>query len=317
MTEHGTVKAAAEHLGLGYSTLSVKLSQSPDLKKAADEGRTAYIERTGAKKQKSHAEAFQTEIPPETFRKYAAAGKSAEDLARDFDLALSTVYNRMERPENLAAWKAGKLERSAAKHGAEPTPISGRRAYKKYERRSGGNMPKGQAVKIDHQTLKKASETLPNIQEIAAACGIGQPALSRHLRKDSELRAIYDDGRQVYFAANGKTIPSRLSTGLDRKPRSRKPAVTEVLAPKVQPKEPVIDVSLRRSVKPTPATIVMELDERDLPAAAPTPGNPSLVTLSNGSQIALGFSGNFFGLTAAERQMMNAIADLIDDTSTL
>ena len=297
---------------VGYSnaeSLRQRLKKDPALRVAFDRGRRLFADGQTQKrvaeplpelperKQKSHAAAYQTDITAETFRKYAAAGKKPDHIAEDFDLSLSTVYKRLEWPENLAAWKAGKLEHSAAKHGAEPTPVSGRPAYKRSD--NGGNMPRSYRLEIDHQKLREASETLPNLQAIAAAFGIGQPAMSRYL-KDTTLRDIYDAGRKIYFASQGKQIPHKLA--------STKPATSLV-------KPPSQRTAGRVETKPTELIdtrtfIGMDLD--DTPAVKVSPGNPSIIRLSNGSQIALGFTGNFFGLTREERQTMNAIADLID-----
>ncbi len=293
--EHGTNGKAAKALGIGGSTMYMKLNEQAALRAARERGLATYNaehpKRNSAKPEKikstltSRAAARSVDISADTFKTYASQGKSVADIARDFGISENAVYNRRGKTKNKQAWHEGQLIFTAAKHDTTPVEVSPAAREK--------TMGTGYRNNFTANELEDAAAKHGTISGAAKELGYTLPnPLKVKLSKYPEMQKAFDRGKARFYSVNG--APAAKAAPLVRQLRKHPTKIGMEIAEKdVQP------------------TIADQAASSAGHAGVSLLANQKVRDLSNGGKLMLGFDGSFFDLSPADRELLGKLADVM------
>lgn len=232
------------------------------------------------------------------FREAHERGENKVALAKRLGVAVPSVRQQLQKhPEYQAAF-------NGATDVSEPK-----------------RKPRGTTSAMTVEIVEHAAETCATLQDVARMAGnCGQPAFSRAINKDPQLRMAYDRGRGRWRAAKrGETVKKPLEDWLNEPKLDPVEAASEPLTEAVDPIEPTLtpfepksDITMEIEAEPTTNLVKPDFDKmlQNMRGSRPRSQNQKTVNMSAGS-ISIAFDGNFFELDRTARELLNDIANLV------
>ncbi len=201
--EHTTQEGIAAAVGISIGNLRVKMKTDSTLREAYNRGRDRRAEAENqqaappAAKPEAVSEPLQPkrrgmkpiDVDADALENAAAERGTIVARAAALKLGQSTLYSKLKSsPEHRAAYERGRtayLERNLEKVDHKPGRSSQYRS-------------------IDLEKLEALAETEPNTKAIAAHFGMSDQGLRDKMRREPEIRAVFDRGREKWRTAGGK-----------------------------------------------------------------------------------------------------------------